>query len=475
MQAPGSAKFDGMPRSAIDAGLADVVAPAEELPEQDPRLPAARARASPRRERPLEEQGAERAGEDLRPAPRADRQRLLAVQEEHHLPPHRAAHGAPPDRQASRDYVRFLQENPREIDLLFKELLIGVTSFFRDPAAWEQLRERGHSRRCSRHARAAAMLRAWVPGCSTGEEAYSLAMVFKEALEPVEAGEEHRAPDLRHRPRPRRDRQGAARASIPANIAADVSPERLRRFFVQEERGYRVAQGDPRDGGLRAAEHHHGPAVHQARHPVLPQPAHLPVAGAAEEAHPALPLQPESRAASSSSAAPRPSARFTDLFAPLDGKTRHLPAARVSPRGAVPVEFPSRRSPTRASPSREPQPTTPKRRPPNLQTLADRLLVQRFSPAGVLVQRQGRHPLHQRPHRQVPRAGGRQGQPGTSSPWRARACATSSRSAFSQGAAASDRAVDVRGRQGRDQRRDAGRRPARCSSSPSRRRCAGRC
>ena len=66
--------------------------------------------------------------------------------------------------------------------MLFKELLIGVTSFFRDPAAWEQLRDEALppllEDRAGRHA-----LRAWVPGCSTGEEAYSLAIVFKEALE----------------------------------------------------------------------------------------------------------------------------------------------------------------------------------------------------------------------------------------------------------------------------------------------------
>jgi chemotaxis methyl-accepting protein methylase len=75
--------------------------------------------------------------------------------------------------------VRHLQENPQELDLLFKELLIGVTNFFRDPAAWDQLRERAIpallAGRTPGHA-----LRAWVPGCSTGEEAYSLAIVFKE-------------------------------------------------------------------------------------------------------------------------------------------------------------------------------------------------------------------------------------------------------------------------------------------------------
>ena len=75
-----------------------------------------------------------------------------------------------------------LQENPQEVELLFKELLIGVTSFFRDPAAWEQLRDEAIPALLARRP-AGGALRAWVAGCSTGEEAYSLAIVFKEALE----------------------------------------------------------------------------------------------------------------------------------------------------------------------------------------------------------------------------------------------------------------------------------------------------
>ena len=82
------------------------------------------------------------------------------------------------------DYVRYLQENPQEVDLLFKELLIGVTSFFRDPAAWEQLKAEVIPALLADRP-TGGTLRAWVPGCSTGEEAYSLAIVFKEALEQV--------------------------------------------------------------------------------------------------------------------------------------------------------------------------------------------------------------------------------------------------------------------------------------------------
>ena len=150
-----------------------------------------------------------------------------------------------------------------------------MTSFFRDPAAWEQLQDEVIPALLAARP-TGGVLRAWVPGCSTGEEAYSLAIVFREALEQVKPAGSVLAADLRHRPGPGRHRQGPRRASIPANIAADVSPERLRRFFVQEERRLPGGQGDPRDGDLRPAERHHGPALHQARHPDLPQPAHLP-------------------------------------------------------------------------------------------------------------------------------------------------------------------------------------------------------
>src|SRR6185503_4700772 len=135
-------------------------------------------------------------------------------------------------------YVRYLQENSQELDLLFKELLIGVTSFFRDTAAWEELRKKilpaliasrpaGHT------------LRAWVPGCSTGEEAYSLAMVFKEAMDKIKPRKKMTlqvfATDLD------KDAIEKARQSIyPENICADVAPEQMSQFFKKEERGCQV-------------------------------------------------------------------------------------------------------------------------------------------------------------------------------------------------------------------------------------------
>ena len=236
VQEPAQAKFNGMPKSAISTGLADAVATAEELPlkiiaylNHKPLIAA------------LEP--------DLADNDRIAFEKiviLLRSQTGHDFSLYKKTTiYRRIDRRMGihqidklENYIRFLQENPQELQVLFKELLIGVTSFFRDPESWKQLKEQvlpalftGHS--------PGQPLRSWVVGCSTGEEAYSLAMIFKEALEnfnptanfPLQIF----ATDLD------RDAIDIARQGFyTANIAADVSPERLERFFIQEEQGYRV-------------------------------------------------------------------------------------------------------------------------------------------------------------------------------------------------------------------------------------------
>src|SRR5450756_1320620 len=182
VQDPATAKFDGMPRSAIDSGLADIVAPVDDLP----------ARILTYLQRTPLVHTPDRAWEDKTQSALDKVIILLRSHTGHdfslykkntfHRRIERRMGIHQIDKLAS--YLRYLQKNSQELDLLFKELLIGVTSFFRDPAGWEELRKKilpaliasrpnGH------------VLRAWVPGCSTGEEAYSLAMVFREVLEKV--------------------------------------------------------------------------------------------------------------------------------------------------------------------------------------------------------------------------------------------------------------------------------------------------
>src|SRR5262249_179246 len=159
------------PRSVIDAGLADVVAPVEELPQK---IIAYRQHA-PHIMRPeilpLEEKAQSalqkvfvllrtQTGNDFSLYKRSTIYRPIGRR----MGLHQIDNVA--------EYVRYLRDNPSEIDLLFKELLIGVTSFFRDPAAWEHLKEAVMPGLFATRG-AGGVLRAWVPGCSTGEEAYS--------------------------------------------------------------------------------------------------------------------------------------------------------------------------------------------------------------------------------------------------------------------------------------------------------------
>ena len=133
-------------------------------------------------------------------------------------------------------YLRYLQEHAEEVHQLFRELLINVTSFFREPETFEALKstilpELLHDKPSD------YTIRVWVPGCATGEEAYSIAMIIREYAE--ESRQDYRlqmfATDIDE------SSIGQARAGFfPSNIALDVPAPRLARFFVKEETGYRV-------------------------------------------------------------------------------------------------------------------------------------------------------------------------------------------------------------------------------------------
>ena len=236
VQDPATAKFNGMPRSAIDSGLADIVAPVDQLPV---RIMAYLQRA------PLA-RTAELALEDKTQSALDKAIILLRAHTGHDFSLYKkntfyrrierrmGIHQI--DKIAA--YVRYLQENSQELDLLFKELLIGVTRFFRDPACWEELRKKILpaliASRTDGH-----LLRVWVPGCSTGEEAYSLAMVFHEVLAKLKTRKKIKlqifATDLN------KDAIDKARQGLyPENICADVTPEQMNRFFKKEEHGCRV-------------------------------------------------------------------------------------------------------------------------------------------------------------------------------------------------------------------------------------------
>jgi two-component system CheB/CheR fusion protein len=138
---------------------------------------------------------------------------------------------------ATERYLELLRGDPRELDLLASDLLINVTNFFRDPKTFELLAETVIPQLVAAHA-ADLPLRIWVAGCSTGEETYSLAMLFREAVaqsqKPIKL--QIFASDI--------DPDAVARARegvYPETIAADISPGRLTRFFTKEGKTYRIA------------------------------------------------------------------------------------------------------------------------------------------------------------------------------------------------------------------------------------------
>lgn len=134
------------------------------------------------------------------------------------------------------EYAAYLKENPDEIQALLKDLLISVTNFFRDKEAFHYL-ERDVIPRILTDKKSGDQIRLWVAGCATGEEAYSMAMLLAEQIEhlPETPAEQIFATDI--------DGNAIAAARngfYTLNDAADVSPERLKRFFTQEKHGYRV-------------------------------------------------------------------------------------------------------------------------------------------------------------------------------------------------------------------------------------------
>lgn len=239
VQQPASAEAESMPHCAIEAGVADIVAVPEELPGK-----ISEYLRHPSYQRTFEPPATtavvsaldkiaillrDHSGNDFS----LYKTNTLYRRIERRMAVHQIA--------TIDDYVTFLRGNQHELDLLFQELLIGVTNFFRDPEVWDYLRTEAIPRLLAQHP-AGKAFRAWVSACSTGEEAYSLAIVFREAIEALQPAARYTlqiyATDLD----PNAIEQ-ARKGYFPDNIAADIAPERLARHFVAEEGGgYRIGK-----------------------------------------------------------------------------------------------------------------------------------------------------------------------------------------------------------------------------------------
>ncbi len=385
VQEPASAQFDGMPRSAIDSGLVDVVAPVEELPEKIlryfehiPRL-AVGAVADPEN---ANKSGLEKVVLLLRTHTGHDFSHYKKSTMYRRIERRMGLHQL--DRIA--DYVRYLRENPQEATLLFKELLIGVTNFFRDPAVWEQLKSEALPELLASRP-GGGVLRAWIAGCSTGEEAYSLAIIFRETLEALKPSGQYSlqvfATDL--------DKEAidTARTGVyPANIAADVSAERLRRFFVQEERGYRAKQ-EIRETVIFAPQN-------LVMDPPFTKLDLLCCRNLLIYLEPALQkkllglfhysLNPDGVLVLGSA---ETTGQKSTLFTTLPGKTR-LYRRQNTPQHVELVGFPAAFANNRIDlPAASPQPLPEALPAPNLQSLTDSLLLRHYTPAAVLTTANG--------------------------------------------------------------------------------------
>ena len=289
-QNPESTEYDGMPRSAIATGLVDYVLPPAEMPAQ---LIAYAAHAFGKTPRPVSP--ATPKAEDalkkifilLRAQTGHDfsqyKQSTVTRRVERRMAVHQI--------ERLDEYVRYLQQTPAEVEALFRDLLIGVTNFFRDPEAFEALEEQVIPRLFAGKP-AGALIRVWVPGCSTGEEAYSIAILLQEQHGGAEAEfqsagvrHRHRQPGHRHAPRRRLSGQHRHRR-LAGTAGALFRPGAGRQRLPHPQR-------HPRHGGLFRAGRDQRPAVLQTRPDQLPQPADLYGRGTAEEAHPPVPLRVE--------------------------------------------------------------------------------------------------------------------------------------------------------------------------------------
>ncbi|WKZ18028.1 MAG: chemotaxis protein CheB [Candidatus Jettenia sp. CY-1] len=235
VQSPATAKYDSMPKSAIKTGIADYILSLEKIPEQ---LATCIKHFHPKKMKKLSmthviSPGAiqkillllkKKTGNDFSSYKKNTIYRRIERRMKLH------------DIEDVANYVRYLEDHPDEVQLLFKELLIVVTSFFRDADAFDVLKKKilpGMLEDKPEN----YTIRIWVPGCATGEEVYSIAIVLREYMDELDREFKVQifGTDI--------DESAinvARNGSYPSNIALDVTPRRLRRFFITEDNYYRI-------------------------------------------------------------------------------------------------------------------------------------------------------------------------------------------------------------------------------------------
>ena len=236
VQDPDEAGYDGMPKSAIMTGAVDLVLAVAKIPDALVRYERRMVLTAQHHRSPV----------DRTPDRLPEFIALLRGKTPHDFTPYkegtlrrrieRRMAMAPIEHGDMDGYLELLRNDAGELDLLAKDLLIHVTSFFRDPQVFDFLAE-NIIPQLVRDRKPDQPLRIWIAGCSTGEETYSLAMLFLEAMAALNRSAKLQvfASDVDP------DAIASARDGLyPGTIESDVSPERLARFFVKEDGGYRV-------------------------------------------------------------------------------------------------------------------------------------------------------------------------------------------------------------------------------------------
>ncbi len=234
-QEESQAKYNNMPRSAIDTGLVDYVLPVEKMASElmkyvkhpyiggPEKAPTARDRS---------ENYLQKVFILVRSATGHDFSQYKLNTINRRIERRMAVHQI----NKISEYVAFLQKNPAEIKTLFKDLLITVTNFFRDTKAFKALFEKVILPLAKAKPNEAT-IRVWVPGCATGEEAYSIAILFAEAMK---LQKKHFTLQIFATDIDADAIEYARQGLYPDSIAADVSNERLKNFFLKEENAYKV-------------------------------------------------------------------------------------------------------------------------------------------------------------------------------------------------------------------------------------------
>jgi two-component system CheB/CheR fusion protein len=236
-QAEEQAKYPFMPRSAIDTGLVDFVLPVEQMPEELIRYVQHPYLVGREKKLPADKHYQSFLHKILmlvRASTKHDFSHYKQTTIRRRIGRRMAVHKI----EDIAAYFRYLQQNPSEIQTLFKDLVICVTSFFRDPEAFKALETKVIPNILA-HKSLNQPLRVWVPGCGTGEEALSIAILFQEAMEKTgkHLNVQIFATDI--------DTDAIDKARLgeyPESIAADINPERLKRSFVRKDGRYKIRQ-----------------------------------------------------------------------------------------------------------------------------------------------------------------------------------------------------------------------------------------